>query len=277
MSYYGLLQRDECMKKSQFDPDTNPDVGWMNGINKSQLFIAGADALSEVHLENALSPSVNILVDILPPYPIDVPGKVWSVFDGLRLEAAIHRVYLEDNGLLPAEEPQQSPDCPVDVGPNLPEKSVAVPSTSKGSPMRNLRKRAAKAKKPSHRTWGVKKTRPRSNPAKKLSRKTFGAEQMKPCSRKYGRHPNPQALSAALLKLRESGGDVMAKPIPAWRCRFCTNNCPDESACRAHEAVCDNNLVPSTTTLWLVGLIYPMMVLLGYVTFASSPFVPVKS
>ncbi|KAJ8666593.1 hypothetical protein QAD02_008255 [Eretmocerus hayati] len=155
MSFVGLLDREEIMKTSQIHPDTNPDVGVMEGINTSLLYLAGVNALSEIHLENAHLPSINIGEKRFRENPIirshtvtNLIGrgiKVWLMLPEREpLERAIHNIQEEDKAEAPGTK---SPTCLSDADVSSPEEiPVVSPSivkhTSPVTTTRSKRKRA---------------------------------------------------------------------------------------------------------------------------------------
>ncbi|KAJ8675090.1 hypothetical protein QAD02_010876 [Eretmocerus hayati] len=165
MSFVGLLDREEIMKTNQIHPNTNPDVGVMEGINTSLLYLARVNALSEIHLENGHLPSMNIGVKRFRENPIirsptvtnliDRGIKVWLMLPEREpLERAIHGIQEQDKA---EASGTKSPTCSSDADVSSPEEiPVVSPSivkhTSPVTTTRFKRKRAGRAK-----TCGAKK------------------------------------------------------------------------------------------------------------------------
>ncbi|KAJ8686550.1 hypothetical protein QAD02_022344 [Eretmocerus hayati] len=165
MSFVGLLDREEIMKTSQIHPNTNPDVGVMEGINTSLLYLAGVNAFSEIHLENAHLPSMNVGIKRFRENPIirsptitNLIGrgiKVWLMLPEREpLERAIHMIQEQDKA---EASGTKSPTCSSDADVSSPEENPVVsPSivkhTSPVTTTRSKRKRAGTAK-----TRGAKK------------------------------------------------------------------------------------------------------------------------
>ncbi|KAJ8675543.1 hypothetical protein QAD02_011329 [Eretmocerus hayati] len=154
LSYVGLLDREECMQKSQIHPATNPDVGIMKGINTSQVFVGGVNSISEIHLENSLLPSLNVGEGSLRKntdggYIILADGKIkiWVMLPEREpIEKVIHAIQAADKASSPAPESLES--SLVDDGP-LPAEvaaptSVGDESLELPSPTKSRRKRACK-------------------------------------------------------------------------------------------------------------------------------------
>ncbi|KAJ8682379.1 hypothetical protein QAD02_018171 [Eretmocerus hayati] len=106
ISFAGLLDREEVMRKSQLHPATNPDVGIMEGINTSQFYYGGVNSFSEIHVEDSLTPAINVGILLLHPifvlHRVQPVGysKIWMVFPERNpLEKAIHDIQAQDVAL----------------------------------------------------------------------------------------------------------------------------------------------------------------------------------
>ncbi|KAJ8682260.1 hypothetical protein QAD02_018052 [Eretmocerus hayati] len=106
VSFAGLLDREEVMKRSQLHPATNPDVEVMEGINTSQFYYGGVNSFSEIHVENSLTPAVNVGLLRLHPifvlHRVQLVGhfKIWMVFSERDpLETAMYQVQAQDGAL----------------------------------------------------------------------------------------------------------------------------------------------------------------------------------
>ncbi|KAJ8670360.1 hypothetical protein QAD02_001619 [Eretmocerus hayati] len=106
ISFAGLLDCEEVMRKSQLHPATNPDVGIMEGINTSQFYYGGVNSFSEIHVEDSLTPAINVGILLLHPifvlHRVQPVGysKIWMVFPERNpLEKAIHDIQAQDVAL----------------------------------------------------------------------------------------------------------------------------------------------------------------------------------
>ncbi|KAJ8677111.1 hypothetical protein QAD02_012898 [Eretmocerus hayati] len=126
VSFAGLLDREDAMKRSQLHPATNPDVELMEGINTSLLYYGGVNSFSEVHVENSLTPAVNVGLLFLHPtfiqrrVQLDGHFKIWMIFpERDPIEKAIHDIQAQDIALA-----SQNPESSSEEETSLPEEKV---------------------------------------------------------------------------------------------------------------------------------------------------------
>ncbi|KAJ8669416.1 hypothetical protein QAD02_000675 [Eretmocerus hayati] len=96
--FEGYLNNDPIIRTSQVDPSQNRLVGIMPGINRSFFYFASQYASGEMHIEDSLLKSLNLLYGGLANQPRGVPMKLWIfVFDSRKLISVIQQYYRPAN------------------------------------------------------------------------------------------------------------------------------------------------------------------------------------
>ncbi|KAJ8680390.1 hypothetical protein QAD02_016177 [Eretmocerus hayati] len=89
---FGLLDQCEIMVESNVDPATNPDVGEMDGINRSMFYLSGPRTYSEMHREDGDTASAVVVYCNTYPNSNDLPAKLWVVaLEPMKLERAVRK------------------------------------------------------------------------------------------------------------------------------------------------------------------------------------------